>query len=408
MPSSRLFEIVYLLLQRRRMTAAELAERFEVSVRTVYRDIDALSAAGVPVYAIPGKGGGVALMEHCVLDRAAFSEGEQRQLLTALQSLPGDARLGAEEVLAKLSGLFRRSEPDWLQVDMSRWGSAGADNAKFDAVKSAILSHRVLRFPYAGSDGQTNWRRVCPARLVFKGRAWYLQGLCLDRKDWRTFKLTRILALELLEETFAPLPPPPSIEPEGPYSGSVLPVRLRFSPAMAWRVYDEFDANCVVREPDGALSVSAALPEDAWLYGYLLSFGADLKVLKPERLCRRLGQLAKEIWQNSEKADTGCQDCCDILAASNRQEESFMNQQFCQSCGMPLSDALLGTEADGAPSPHYCKYCYQNGAFTCAMTMEEMIEFCTPMMVQANPVLTPEQAKTQMRQFFPSLLRWKK
>ena len=78
-----------------------------------------------------------------------------------------------------------------------------------------------------------------------------------------------------------------------------------------------------------------------------------------------------------------------------------MNQQFCQSCGMPLSDALLGTEADGAPSPHYCKYCYQNGAFTCAMTMEEMIEFCTPMMVQANPVLTPEQAKTQMRQFFP-------
>ena len=174
MPSSRLFEIVYLLLQRRRMTAAELAERFEVSVRTVYRDIDALSAAGVPVYAIPGKGGGVALMEHCVLDRAAFSEGEQRQLLTALQSLPGDARLGAEEVLAKLSGLFRRSEPDWLQVDMSRWGSAGADNAKFDAVKSAILSHRVLRFPYAGSDGQTNWRRVCPARLVFKGRAWYL------------------------------------------------------------------------------------------------------------------------------------------------------------------------------------------------------------------------------------------
>ena len=85
-----------------------------------------------------------------------------------------------------------------------------------------------------------------------------------------------------------------------------------------------------------------------------------------------------------------------------------MNQQFCQSCGMPLSDALLGTEADGAPSPHYCKYCSQNGAFTCAMTMEEMIEFCTPMMVQANPVLTPEQAKTQMRQFFPSLLRWKK
>ena len=111
MPSSRLFEIVYLLLQRRRMTAAELAERFEVSVRTVYRDIDALSAAGVPVYAIPGKGGGVALMEHCVLDRAAFSEGEQRQLLTALQSLLRSMRGWARKRYWQILRPLRRSEP---------------------------------------------------------------------------------------------------------------------------------------------------------------------------------------------------------------------------------------------------------------------------------------------------------
>ena len=86
-----------------------------------------------------------------------------------------------------------------------------------------------------------------------------------------------------------------------------------------------------------------------------------------------------------------------------------MEQQFCQSCGMPLSDpALLGTEADGSPSAHYCKYCYQNGAFTGEMTMEEMIDFCTPMMVQGNPGMTAQQAREQMLQFFPMLLRWKK
>ena len=82
---------------------------------------------------------------------------------------------------------------------------------------------------------------------------------------------------------------------------------------------------------------------------------------------------------------------------------------FCQSCGMPIDDpALHGSEADGAPSPHYCKYCYQKGAFTSGMTMEEMIDFCTPMMVQANPGMTPQQAREQMHQFFPLLLRWKK
>ena len=79
---------------------------------------------------------------------------------------------------------------------------------------------------------------------------------------------------------------------------------------------------------------------------------------------------------------------------------------FCQSCGMPLSGENKGTEADGAPSPHYCKHCYQSGAFTGRMTMEEMIDFCAPMMAEHNPPLTPEQAKEQMRRFFPLLLRW--
>ena len=86
-----------------------------------------------------------------------------------------------------------------------------------------------------------------------------------------------------------------------------------------------------------------------------------------------------------------------------------MNQTFCQSCGMPMDDpALRGTERDGSPSPHYCRYCYQDGAFTGEMTMEEMIDFCAPIIVRENPAMTEEQAKAQMRQFFPMLLRWRK
>ncbi len=85
-----------------------------------------------------------------------------------------------------------------------------------------------------------------------------------------------------------------------------------------------------------------------------------------------------------------------------------MEQKFCQSCSMPLTaPEEHGTEKDGAPSPHYCKYCYQNGEFTREMTMEEMIAFCAPMMVQANPGMTAQQAQEQMHKFFPMLLRWK-
>ena len=115
--------------------------------------MDALSAAGVPVYTTQGQGGGVALLEGYVLDRAAFTEEEQRQLLTALQSLPG--REG-EQALTKLSALFRHSPEDWLQVNLSRWGGGlEADNAKFSLLKQAVLERQVLAFRYASSYGST-------------------------------------------------------------------------------------------------------------------------------------------------------------------------------------------------------------------------------------------------------------
>ncbi len=408
MSANRQFQLIYLLLRHGRMSARQLAQRFEVSERTIYRDVDALSAAGVPIYAVPGRGGGVALMEHYILDRAAFSDEEQQQLLTALQSLSGSAQTQAAQTLDKLSGLFRRQEPNWLQVDLSRWGNSGTDNAAFTVLRDAIRQQRQLLFTYAGACGPAARRRVLPARLVFKGQAWYLQAFCLDRNAYRSFKLSRILEMET-GEGFRTLPsPPPPIDGNTAPEHPPLHLRLRFSPAMAYRVYDEFDAGCVAREEDGSLRVKAAFPEDAWLYGYLLSFGAGVQVLEPCQVRRRLGALAKEIWRQCTDLDAGCQDFDDTMGTAFMKEEQCMEQNFCQSCGMPLAAAEdYGTEADGSRSPHYCKYCYQQGAFQGAMTMQEMIDFCTPMVVQANPGITAEQAQAQMHKFFPTLLRWK-
>ena len=408
MSRGRLFELLCLLLERGRMTAGELAEHFEVSVRTIYRDVDALSAAGVPVYAAPGRGGGVALLEGYTLHRAAFTEAEQRQLLTALRSLPAEGGPERDETLAKLSALFRHSEPDWLRVELSRWGSAGQDDARFGAVKDAILARRALSFLYLSASGPAARRRVYPARLVFKGQSWYLQALCLDRGDYRTFKLTRMLELETGAPFDQMLSPPPM---ENGWTGDapVMSVRLRFPPSLAYRVYDEFDESCVTRRADGSLETAVPFPEDPWLYGYLLSFGLGVEVLEPEALRRRLARLAADMAEHHGNPDTGCQDMCGKMGASHIQEECSMNQTFCQSCGMPMDDpALRGTERDGSPSPHYCRYCYQNGAFTGEMTMEEMIDFCAPIIVRENPAMTEEQAKAQMRQFFPMLLRWRK
>lgn len=409
MSVSRQFQMVYLLLERGRMTAGELAEKLEVSPRTVLRDVDALSAAGVPVYTSQGQGGGVALMDGYVLDRAAFTEEEQRQLLTALQSLPGQE---GEQALTKLSALFRREEEDWLQVNLSRWGAADWDNEKFRQLKQAILERRVIRFTYAGSYGPARPRQALPARLVFKGQAWYVQAFDLERDAYRTFRLSRILSLSVTDEVSHRRLEPPDIE----FSGDVPPlfrveVRLRFASCLAYRVYDEFDQSCVVPQPDGSLLVEAVFPEDQWLYGYLLSFGAGVEVLSPDTLRRRLAALAREIYRAHSEPDTPCQVQGDMMEPSKTKEVptmDFSNMKFCQSCGMPLTPGVeLGTEADGSESADYCGYCYKGGQFTGEMTMEEMIDFCAPMMVQSNPGMTEEQAKAQMHQFFPMLKRWK-
>ena len=409
---TRQFQMVYLLLDQGRMTAGELAQQLEVSPRTVLRDVDALSAAGVPIYTTQGTGGGVALLPGYVLDRAAFSDEEQRQLLTALQSLPEQE--GAQ-ALTKLSALFRRGREDWLQVNLSRWGGGTADSEKFQLLKRAVLERQVLRFDYASSYGSTRPRRALPARLVFKGQGWYLQAFDLDREAYRTFRLSRMLSPAPTGEVFHRRLDPPDID----YSGDIPPLfrveaRLRFAGCMAYRVYDEFDQGCVTPQPDGSLLVEAVFPEDQWLYGYLLSFGAGVEVLSPDPLRRRLASLGWKIyWAHAGKHDTPCQGWGAMMEPSQPKEVPTMDQykdmKFCQSCGMPLGPGTeLGTEADGSASPDYCSYCYKNGRFAGEMTMEEMIDFCAPMMAQSNPGMTQEQAKAQMHQFFPMLKRWKR
>ena len=408
MSVSRLFEIVYLLLEKKQITARALAERFEVSVRTIYRDVDALSAAGIPIYASQGRGGGISLTDRFVLDRAALSPEEQARVLTALKSLPGGDSPESRATLTKLSGLFGRREPDWLQVDLTPWGASGGGARRFDELKRAILERRVTTFSYAASYGGASVRRILPARLVFKGRAWYLQGFCLANRDYRTFRLSRILELTVTEERFDLSLSPPAIEAAPLSSSRCTPLRLRFSPLVAYRVYDEFDLSCVKREKDGSLLVAIDFPEDGWLYGYLLSFGTCLEILSPDQVRLQVGLLGRQIWKNCEKPDIRCRVFRATMESPKQKEDSTMERKFCQSCGMPLDDpAFFGTEADGSESRHYCKYCYQGGAFTADMTMDQMIDVCAPILSREHPGMSEEQAKAQMRGFFPKLLRWK-
>ena len=297
MHESRLFKIVYHLLDQGRATAPELAKKLEVSVRTIYRDLDALSEAGIPIYTEPGRNGGIRLMEHFTLDRAVLSKKEKQEILTGLQSLGITRSVMGNATLEKLSGLFHLPAEDWLETDFSRWGEENQDNGKFERLKEAILKRRAVRIQYAGSDGKMGERTVHPLKLAYKSRAWYLRAYCMDKQDFRIFRLTRIVDLEVLDETFSGHAcPREEAYPAREYNQIVL----RFSGETAYRVYDEFDRSQVERQENGDLLVSARMPEDDWLTGFLLSFGTGVEVVEPAHLREVLAAQAEQIYQKNK------------------------------------------------------------------------------------------------------------
>lgn len=298
MKNARLFQMLYILLEKKAATAPELAEKLEVSVRTVYRDVEALSMAGVPVYATPGKGGGISLMKNYAFDKALLSDDEQNQILFAIQSLSA-ADLNADALLSKLGGLFQKPETQWISVDFSRWGFNRLDKARFEQIKQAIIKKKVLKIRYCGSSGKISDREIKPFQLVYKDKSWYLQSFCRKAEAYRLFKVSRMIEIADSGERFSDaFPDAPTVDIDMPVMTDTVSVKLAFLPEAAFRVYDEFYRALVTELPDGTLLVTAKMPEDEWVMPYLFSFGPAVTVLSPENLKKQMADYAKTVFEH--------------------------------------------------------------------------------------------------------------
>ena len=200
MQIDRLFQIVLILLNKKTITAKKLSEHFNVSIRTIYRDIEALSFAGIPIYSLRGKNGGIKLLESYVLDKSLLSSKEQNEILYALESLKSSNYPDVDEVLKKLNLIFNKSSDYWIEVDFSRYGSN--DNTLFNNIKKAILNSQAVKFTYFNTNGETSQRTVNPLKIWFKEKAWYLFAYCQKKNEIRQFKINRIKNLTLTNEYF--------------------------------------------------------------------------------------------------------------------------------------------------------------------------------------------------------------
>jgi predicted DNA-binding transcriptional regulator YafY len=278
------------------MTTGELAAHFEVSSRTILRDIDVLTTAGIPIYTLQGKGGGIYIHDRYVLNKAVISENEQKQILFALQGMSATQHTETESILSKLRSLFKKADKDWIEVDFSRWGNSAADRDKFASLKNAIISEQTVSFNYSSSYCETADRKVCPLKLVFKSKSWYLQAFCLLKNDYRTFKINRMRNVKILADTFdGKMFHIPEIESSEYQSPSLVDVKLHFVPQAAYRVYDEFDEQNIIKSEDGSLIVSMSMPNEFWLYSYILSFGESIEVLEPQSVRDEIARQAEKI-----------------------------------------------------------------------------------------------------------------
>ncbi len=306
MQNGRLFHLLHLLLGGEKWTVTRLAQTLEVSERTIRRDVDALSAAGIPVYTTQGRTGGVHLMPQFVIDRALLSKQQQDEILCGLQTLHAAGVPEGKALLDELAGLFgRNAASGWIDTDFSAWGEQEENRSRFALIQRAILENHLLIIAYHAAESGYSEREIEPVRLCFRGTAWYVQAFCRLRQEFRTFKLSRIAGIEFSEETFMPyraLPPLPDYMEAVP---SMVHAVLRFSPVAAYRVFDEFPCEQITNEPDGHLLVCTDWPAGSWGGQYLLSYGSLAEVLEPQELREWIVQEAQKIAEQYKNPDIG-------------------------------------------------------------------------------------------------------
>ena len=295
MQINRLFEMVHILLNKKNVTAKELAEHFEVSIRTVYRDIETLTFAGIPVYSSRGKNGGIRLLESYVLNKTLISQDEQNEILYALQSLKAASYPEVEEILEKMSLIFNKSSDNWIEIDFSRYGAE--DSTLFENIKKAILNKKTVNFTYHNTKGEKSRRTADPLKIWFKEKAWYLFAYCHEKKSIRQFKINRIKGLTLTEEHFDKSMEDFEINDEKEAVKRVK-VIAEIDKSQSYRVYDEFSEENINKMKDGNFEVIMENPESEWVYGYLLSFGEYLKVKEPERIKKILSDKIEKMREN--------------------------------------------------------------------------------------------------------------
>jgi len=306
MKASRLFNLLILLSENRKMSSTELSEKLEVSARTIYRDVDVLAQTGIPIYTTTGKQGGIHLMDGFIFDKSMFSDDEQQEIMNFLQSLRYVPGMDVEMLRTKFAQIFNKrtaDKDDWLEIDFSSWLSNASQNKLITTIKECIQNAKMMEIHYINQIGKISVRKIAPVKIIFKTNSWYLYAHCYLKKDYRWFKLSRIidfqkLAISFNSEQFHA----PFTTEEHNYEPNQFQTKIRlelqFSINKAHLVYDYFSHDSIFINHDAhSIRVSTDWLLDESTYTLLMSFGENVTVLHPLELKTELMERHKKALQ---------------------------------------------------------------------------------------------------------------
>ncbi len=301
MKIARLIGILSILLQQPKTTAAELAERFEVSTRTIYRDIEVICQAGIPLVTTQGIGGGVAIMDGFKIDRTLLSSADMQAILIGLKTLdsfctPNNAKR-YQQLIDRLCPAGENLLPvnQHILIDLASWDKAALTD-KIELLQDAITDSRKVAFVYCAPAGETE-RLVEPYKLLFQWSSWYLWAWCNLRQDFRLFRLSRMSSLVLVEDFVPRSAPLPDLSVERVFP-SRYQVKALIEPDCKWRLIDEYGVDSFQAQPDGRLLFEIGFTDEENIISWLATFGSHAEVLEPVELRRRMLDFAEAICAN--------------------------------------------------------------------------------------------------------------
>ena len=301
MKIDRLIGILSILLQKESVTAAELAQRFEVSRRTIQRDIESICRAGIPLSTARGTGGGISIMEGYRVDRTVLTSAEMKDILAGLQSL--DSVSGTNQVAQLMEKLSPGSSTlvpgeQNILIDLSSWYHRSLA-PKITQIRTAIQQKQILTFLYHSPKGESS-RSIEPYYLIFHWSSWYVWGWCQSREDYRLFKLNRMDHLATGEPFTPRAAVLPDLSNERIFPGGIQ-VKALFDPDTKWRLVEDFGPDCFEEQPDSKLLFQANYTHAENLLSWLFTFREKVVLLEPQSLRQTIKASLKKMLKQYEE-----------------------------------------------------------------------------------------------------------